>query len=73
MPYVCKMISENVMELISCNFTWGKTISHFWYFDIKEWKRSVTGKENEIPTQPMIQSEIDWVTKYYLPRTRKNN
>lgn len=71
MSYVCRMISDDVLELISSDFTWNKTISHFWYYNIKEWKRSITGKENEIPNQPMVQNEIDWVVKYYLPKARK--
>ena len=29
MSYVCRMISDDVLELISSDFTWNKTISHF--------------------------------------------
>jgi len=71
MPYVCHMISEDVLEVISSDFTWNKTVSHFWYYDIKEWKRSITGKENEIPSFTMMDVEKEWVTKYYLPKARK--
>lgn len=42
-------------------------VSH-WYIDIVQWKRSLTGKEGEVPTQPMMLCEIEWVQDHHLPK-----
>lgn len=62
---------SDILEMISSDYTWKKIVSYYWYYDIKNWKRSITGKENEVPLVPMVQSEIDWVTKHYIPKARK--
>ena len=37
----------------------------YWYYDIKNWKCSVKGIKDEIPTREMPQDYIDWIKKIF--------
>ena len=43
---------------------------HVWKYDTERWLKTLTGKEEEVPTQPMDDSEIKWLQKYYLPKLK---
>jgi len=42
----------------------------YFYYDIKNWKKSSTGKKDSKPDRDMIQADIDWVKKYYIPKVK---
>lgn len=43
----------------------------YWYYCTEKWLRSRLGKKDEVPTQKMMDNEIEWVKKYHLPRINK--
>lgn len=40
----------------------------YWYHNIETWERSVLGRKDETPSQPMSETQIAWVKRHYLPR-----
>jgi hypothetical protein len=70
--YTVKRISESVIELRSETFSFHSTKVSYWYYDIKQWLCSYIGVKDEVPTQKMTQSEIDWCVKWYLPKLKEN-
>lgn len=64
-----RMIDENILEVKEAIHSFTTTKNTFWYYDIKNWFKSSTGKENDINhMREMTQSDIDWVKKYYIPK-----
>lgn len=66
-----KMVSENVLEVKETIMSFTKDKVSYWYYDIKNWKKSMFGTEGEIPSVPMSAAGIDWVKKYYLQKVTK--
>lgn len=40
----------------------------YWYYNVKEWTRSITGREGADALTPMTDREIEWVKEHYLPK-----
>jgi hypothetical protein len=67
------MVSEDILEVTEYIHNFKKTKESFWYYDIKNWKKSSHGKKNDIPDRLMTEGDIGWVTKHYLPKVKKEN
>lgn len=39
-----------------------------WYYDLLTWRRSMYGRENDAPAEPMRQEQIDWAKQYWIPK-----
>lgn len=63
-----RTLRGNVLEVKDVELSFHTTKVRYWYYDIAHWLRTRTGKQGEVPSQPMSQPEIDWVRKYHLPR-----
>lgn len=64
-----RMVDENILEVKETIHSFTKTKNTFWYYDIKNWFKSSTGKENDMNhMRKMTQTDIDWVKKYYIPK-----
>lgn len=61
-------LTGDILEVIQMTATFTDTKYQYWYYDIKNWKRSVSGALNSTPCQEMTENEIAWVKKYYLPK-----
>lgn len=46
---------------------WGTSTQH-WYYDVKRWRCSSTGKEHAAIDRPMSKGAIEWVKAHYLPK-----
>lgn len=57
-----------VLEVTERFLSFTSTKATYWYFNVKTWHRSTLGNRNEVPRQPMRQSEIDWVKQHHLPK-----
>ena len=68
MGYIVKMVSDDVLEVKDSVVSLRETRHTFWYYDIKNWKRSITGKEHEIPTHDVDKNTKKWVKDYYIPK-----
>lgn len=49
---------------------WIKPRISYFYYDVKNWKKSVTGKKDSPPILDMSENDIAWVKKYYLPKVK---
>lgn len=58
----------DILEVIEEINWFTHSIILYWYYDIKNWKKSISGKQGEIPTLEMSTNSIEWVEKYYLPK-----
>lgn len=54
-------VKETIMS-----FTESK--STYWYYDIKNWKKSYTGNKDDIRMIPMLKEAIEWCKTYYIPK-----
>lgn len=63
-------LNGNVLEVQEKLVSYNSTRIQYWYYDIKDWLVSSNGKQGETPTRPMMQSSIDWVKKYYIPKVK---
>lgn len=63
-------INGDILTVIEYLFGWTAetTRTNYWYYDIKNWKKSIRGTEGSPIVQDMTPSQIDWVQKIYLPK-----
>lgn len=66
--YTVRRDARGFVEVKESLLSFTDTEVTFWYYDTDNWLRTVLGKEGEVPIQPMTEQEIDWATKYYLPK-----
>lgn len=68
---ICQFIDNSpVMEVTQVTMSFSKTHVEYWYYDTQNWTRSLLGKKNDRPTQPMTDKEIEWAKQYYLPKAQ---
>lgn len=68
---ICQFVNNSpILEVIQVTMSFTKTHFEYWYCDTKNWTRSMLGKKDEKPTQPMTEREIEWAKKYYLPKAQ---
>ena len=60
----------DVVEVIERLPSAANTRVTYWYYDVKNWRKSILGNKGEAPTAPMTEGSIAWVRQYYLPRCR---
>ena len=68
MPYYCRMISKDVLEVEDRMPSFTGTKITFWYYNLVTKMRSVLGKQGEIPSAHMTACDEHWVQTYYLPK-----
>ena len=56
----------DVVEVIETVMGWDRTDISYWYYNVKKWMKSATGKKNAPMTTVMDQGSIDWVKKHYI-------
>lgn len=61
-------LAGDILEVIEVHHSAIDTRRYYWYYDIKNWLVSSTGKKGETPNRPMTPSAIAWVQKYYLTK-----
>lgn len=61
-------LEGDILEVTENLYGWKRTITSYWYYNIKTWMKSSHGKQNDVPDRVMSQEDIDWVRKYYLPK-----
>lgn len=61
-------LSDDILEVKGCYLSFCGTTYDYHYYDIKKWKKSLAGKKNDTPMYDMTKEEIEWVTKYYIPK-----
>ena len=64
-------LNGDILEVVQINFSFHKTSKEYWYYNIKEWTKTITGQRNDIPRYKMDQASIDWVKKFYIPKVIK--
>lgn len=68
---ICQFVNNShILEVTQVTMSFTKTRFEYWYYDTKNWTRSMLGKKDEKPTQPMTEPEIEWAKKYYLPKAQ---
>lgn len=60
-------LSDNILEVVEVLDGCFRTTRNWWYYDINTWCKSSTGKENSPIDREMVENDIAWVKKYYLP------
>lgn len=68
----CKLDGD-ILEVTERIMSFSDTKVTYWYYDVKNWLRSRTGKQDELPTETMPAENIAWVEKYYLPKARESH
>lgn len=66
-------LSGDILEVKETIIGWFDAETRYWYYDIKNWMRSITGKKNAPLVQHCTDEAIAWVRKYYLPKVRAEN
>lgn len=64
-------LEGDILEVTEVMHSFYGTKRTYWYYDIKTWRKSSYGKEGDPPDTKMLDDEIDWVIKYYLPKVNK--
>lgn len=66
---ICRFVNNSpIMEVTQVTMTFSKTRVEYWYYDTKNWTRSLLGKKDDKPTQPMTEREIEWAKAHYVPK-----
>lgn len=65
-------LTEDILEIIETTHSFIKTDRQYWYYNIKSWKQSSTGKENSKIDRDVCSAQIEWVKQYYLPKVIVN-
>lgn len=64
-------LNGDILEVIQTYLSFTKTNKEYWYYNIKDWKKSITGQQNELPRHPMDHNQIQWVKDWYLPSIKQ--
>jgi len=65
-------LNGDILEVKQTIFSFTKTSREYWYYNIRDWKKSSTGQKNDIPRQSMTQEDIEWVKRFYLPMVKND-
>lgn len=63
-------LTGNILEVTEAIFSWHETKITYWYYDIKNWIKSSTGRKDSKPDRKMNDADIAWVKKYYIPKVK---
>lgn len=67
--YIATWIKKDeLLEVVETHYSWTETKRTFWYYDIINNLKSITGRQNETPSVLMNESQIEWVRKHYIPK-----
>lgn len=67
--YIATWIKKGeLLEVVETQYSWTETKRTFWYYDTVNNLKSITGKQNEVPSVLMNDSQIEWMRKYYIPK-----
>jgi hypothetical protein len=69
--YTVKRTAPNIIEIKESILSFVDTKTTYWYIDTERWLSSYIGKQDEIPTWPMSEKQIEWAKKYYLPKIKE--
>lgn len=61
-------LKGDILEVKETLMSFTSTEVSYWYYDIKNWKKSSHGKINDPCDRNMNRSDIIWVSKYYIPK-----
>ena len=64
----CKMVSDDVLEVEERLLYFDRTEISYVYYNLKTRLRSVLGRKDEVPSEPVTDKDWEWVCKYYLPK-----
>lgn len=67
MSYTVTTSSEGYVEIAEQVYD-NKGTVRYWYYDMSNLLKSVLGKKNEQPKQPMTLADVAWLQKHYLPK-----
>ena len=62
-------LDGDILEIKAVIMGYTDTETTYFYYDIKNWLASSKGIKDDKPIHQCNQSTIDWVKKYYLPKT----
>lgn len=61
-------LEGDILEVVESIHSFHDTQKTYWYYNVREWRRSITGKEGADVKVPMTAREIQWVKDHYLPK-----
>ena len=61
-------LEGDILEVKEALMSFTSTKVSYWYYDIKNWRKSSHGKANDPCDRVMSASDIAWVEKYYIPK-----
>lgn len=61
-------LEGDILEVVESIHSFHNTRKTYWYYNVREWKRSITGYQNAVVETPMTDREIQWVKDHYLPK-----
>ena len=64
-------LTGDILEVTETIMSFTANKKSYWYYDIRNWFKSSTGKRNAICDRKMSEADIAWVEKYYLPKVTK--
>lgn len=70
MPYTCKFIRPNLLEVHEQLLSFHKTEHRWWYYDTERWLRSCNGTKDEPAESHMSSADIEWCTRFYIPKAQ---
>ena len=61
-------LEGNVLEVKETLMGWTDTRVSYWYYDVKNWLKSLNGRLGDKCVLPMNSGDRAWVETYYLPK-----
>jgi len=61
-------LTGDILEVKETILYFTKDKVSYWYYDIVKWEKSSKGDKDEVPNRKCSPEDIEWVTKYYLPK-----
>ena len=61
-------LDGDILAVTQTTHSFTNTSREYWYYNIKLWMKSITGKEDAAIVQIMDVPQIEWIQKYYLPK-----
>lgn len=58
----------DILEVIEECLFFNKTITLYWYYDMKNLTQSSCGKKGDVCDRLMSDNTLEWVKKYYIPK-----
>ena len=61
-------LNNTILEVVETVYTYTETQKSYWYYDIKSWRKSITGRQYAPIVMDIEKNQIEYIKKNYFPK-----